>query len=171
MATPENASNDSPFWRFSLSFYALPDVAPACLKLQDEAGADVNLMLLLLFLADSCRQVTPGQIARLDGTIRVWREKTVITLRALRRQLKEDSNGLDAGIREGFRNQIKRVELEAERIEQYWLEREAGAMTFAIAASRAAAAEGNLGAYGAYLGRLPPAPLKIVLDAFTNTPL
>jgi uncharacterized protein (TIGR02444 family) len=39
---------DDPFWRFSLDLYGRPGVAPACLALQDEAGADVNLVLYLL---------------------------------------------------------------------------------------------------------------------------
>ena len=35
----------SRFWDFSLEIYAKPGVAQACLALQDECGADVNLLL------------------------------------------------------------------------------------------------------------------------------
>jgi uncharacterized protein (TIGR02444 family) len=171
MTTPENAADDSPFWRFSLRFYSLPDVAPACLMLQDEAGADVNLMLLLLFLAQSHRLVTSEDIARLDRMIRAWREEAVKPLRGLRRRLKQGIDSLPSAISEAFRNKIKQVELEAERIEQHWLEREAERRAFVTAPSRAEAARANLMAYGAYLGRFPKEPLKIVLDAFTDRPL
>jgi len=51
VSTLEQPREESPFWRFSLRFYSRPGVAAACLALQDEAGADVNLMLFLLFLA------------------------------------------------------------------------------------------------------------------------
>src|SRR6516162_7809580 len=43
------------FWRFSLTFYALPRVAPALLALQDLEGLDVNLMLFALWLGISGR--------------------------------------------------------------------------------------------------------------------
>ncbi len=161
---------DSPFWRFSLKFYALPEVAPACLRLQDEGGADVNLMLFLLFLAQSCRQVRAEDIQRLDSTVGPWREESVKPLRALRRKLKEGIDPIPTAATQFYRDHVKRLELEAERLEQSWLEREALGMMFAAAPSRQQAAETNLSLYAAYLGRLPELPLKIVLAAFTNAP-
>src|SRR5208282_5489661 len=76
--------NESPFWRFSLRFYALPGVAPACLVLQDEAKADVNLMLYLFFLATQKRALTRDEIASLDKMISSWRVEVVQPLRELR---------------------------------------------------------------------------------------
>jgi uncharacterized protein (TIGR02444 family) len=38
-------------WDFSLRIYGLPGIAPACLRCQDDAGADVNMILLLLWTA------------------------------------------------------------------------------------------------------------------------
>ena len=37
------------FWAHSLQVYAQPGVEPACLRLQDEAGLDPNLLLLALY--------------------------------------------------------------------------------------------------------------------------
>jgi len=170
MTAPDSAASDSPFWKFSLRFYELPGVAPACLVLQDEAGADINLMLLLLFLAQSRHEVTLADLAHLDGVIRVWREEAVKPLRTIRRQLKAGAHGIPAASTEALRNQVKRIELEAERIEQHTLERHAAGMTFRCAASRTAAADANLAAYGAYLGGLPEEARKIVFEAFTNAP-
>jgi uncharacterized protein (TIGR02444 family) len=169
-APAERPETDSPFWRFSLKFYALPEVAPACLRLQDEGGADVNLLLFLLFLAQSCRQVRAEDIHRLDSTVAPWREGAVEPLRALRRKLKEGIKPITTAASQFYRDHVKRLELEAERLEQSWLEREGRGMMFATAPSREAAAETNLSLYAAYLGRLPEAPLKIVLAAFTNAP-
>ena len=44
---------DSAFWRFSLELYARDGVPAACLALQDREGADVNLVLLALWLGES----------------------------------------------------------------------------------------------------------------------
>ena len=45
------------FWDYSLKTYNRPHVGKACLRLQEEAGADVNLVLLCLWLA--ARGVAP----------------------------------------------------------------------------------------------------------------
>ena len=44
-------------WAFSLQAYARPGAAPACLRCQDEAGADVNIVLFLLWHAARGRAV------------------------------------------------------------------------------------------------------------------
>jgi uncharacterized protein (TIGR02444 family) len=160
------SARDSAFWRFSLRFYALENVAPACIELQDKAGVDVNLMLFLLFLADDKRVVTAADVARLDSKISSWRTEVVMPLRDLRRKLKTGVGEIAPERSEAFRNLIKRVELESERLEQARLEHEAASL-LTKARSREAAAEANLAAYAAHLGSLPAAPVKIILDAFT----
>jgi len=162
------SSRDSAFWRFSLSFYALPEVASSCIELQDKAGVDVNLMLFLLFLANDNHTVTKDDVARLDAAIAPWRNDVVIPLRDLRRRLKGGIGSIPASESEGFRNMVKRVELEAERLEQSRLEREAAKFA-ATETSREAAAKINLAAYAAHLGQFPATPAKIILDAFTTS--
>lgn len=155
---------DSAFWRFSLQFYGLPDVAPACLVLQDEAGVDVNLLLFLLFLADQGRAVTKEDVARLDRAVAPWRSDVVEPLRAVRRRLKTGIGDTSPGKSEGLRNMVKKVELEAERLEQARLESELAAI--GEAAPREEAAKANLLAYSAHLGRLPEGPKTVLLQAF-----
>ena len=159
-------ANDSAFWRFSLRFYALPDVAPACLALQDEANVDVNLMLFLLFLAESGRAITRDDVARLDASIAPWRAEVVEPLRALRRRLKSGIGDVPKDASEGLRNMVKKIELEAERLEQGRLEN--AASTLGKPAPRSEAARANLAAYQAYLGSLPEAPKAIILKAFSD---
>jgi uncharacterized protein (TIGR02444 family) len=159
---------DSPFWRFSLRFYSRPSVAAACLVLQDEAGADVNLMLFLLFLADHKRQVTKDDIAQLDNAVRSWRDGVVKPLRALRRLLKTGIGEVPIAVSETFRGQIKRLELESEQIEQHVLEG-CGAAGIAISsASRDRIAETNLAAYGDHLGGFPAQAQASILAAFAE---
>ena len=118
MAETAPASAGSPFWRFSLQFYRLPGVAEACIKLQEEAGADVNLLLFLLWHGAQQRRVPAAEVARLDQRIAAWRERAVIPLRAIRRALKSPQGLVEAGTAEAFRTRIKAVELEAERLQQ-----------------------------------------------------
>jgi uncharacterized protein (TIGR02444 family) len=160
----ETSSSDSAFWRFSLRFYALPDVAPACLALQDEAGVDVNLLLLLLFLADQGRAVTRDEVAGLDASIAPWRTQVVEPLRALRRRLKTGVGDIAPSTSEGFRNMVKKIELEAERLEQGRLEGAAAGL--GKPADRLAASRANLAAYEAHLGGLPEGPRNVILAAF-----
>jgi uncharacterized protein (TIGR02444 family) len=164
------AGEESPFWRFSLRFYARPAISAACLVLQDEGGADVNLLLFLLFLAEHQRQVTKDDVARLDAAIRAWRDCVVKPLRELRRALKAGVGTIPVTVSEGFRGQIKRLELESEQIEQHMLERFDGASLGRPAASQAGAAEANLAAYGAYLGALPASAVATILSAFAAAP-
>jgi uncharacterized protein (TIGR02444 family) len=81
-------ARDATFWDFSLRFYPLPGVASACLRCQDEAGADVNLILFALWHAASGMRLQETDIATADAAIEPWREHVVRPLRTLRRALK-----------------------------------------------------------------------------------
>jgi uncharacterized protein (TIGR02444 family) len=161
--------NESPFWRFSLRFYALPGVAPACLTLQDEGKADVNLMLYLLFLATQKRALTRDDIASLDKTVSVWREEVIKPLRELRRRLKRGISDVDSRANDAFREHVKGIELESERIAHDTLARAAPPLSFrADAASPQDAAQASLDAYGKFLGHLPGEPVQTLLGAFAK---
>jgi uncharacterized protein (TIGR02444 family) len=120
MIMPETApsSSGSPFWRFSLQFYRLPGVAEACIELQEQGGADVNLLLFLLWHGAQQRALSTAQVDELEQKIAGWRDLTVIPLRAVRRALKSPPGLVEAGAAEAFRTRIKAVELEAERLQQ-----------------------------------------------------
>ena len=116
--TTTGASQGSPFWRFSLQFYRLPDVADACIALQEESGVDVNLLLLLLWQSTRRRTLSAADVAALEEKIAGWRDATVVPLRAVRRILKSPPGLVAPQAAEAFRNRIKAVELEAERLQQ-----------------------------------------------------
>lgn len=160
----------SPFWEFSLGFYAREGVAPACLQLQDEGGADVNLFLYLLFLADQRLLANGRDVATLDKSVAPWREQTVRPLREMRKRLKQETGAVPPAERDSFRNLVKKIELESERLQQLALEREGARLRLESAASRDEAAQSNIHAYSAYLGGLPDKAVKTVLMAFTLSP-
>ncbi len=148
MAETAPASSGSPFWRFSLRLYRAPGVAEACITLQEESGADVNLLLFLLWHGLQKRRVSADEVARLDQKTAAWRERAVIPLRAIRRALKSPQGLVEAGTAEAFRTRIKAVELEAERLQQeamYDLVRVS--LLGAPAPSVADAARANVAAY------------------------
>jgi uncharacterized protein (TIGR02444 family) len=145
-ATP--SASGSPFWRFSLRLYRLPGVAEACIKLQEDSGCDVNLLLFLLWHAGQGRRLATEEVERLDHDIAPWRDRTVVPLRAVRRALKSPPGLVEAGATEAFRTRIKAVELEAERLQQEAMyARVRDALLGEAAASVAQAARANVGAY------------------------
>jgi uncharacterized protein (TIGR02444 family) len=108
----------NPFWQFSLRLYRVPGVAPACLRLQDEAGADVNVLFFLLWNASRGARLSAADIAVVDRHVAPWREAAVKPLRAVRRSLKDDGVLQDAAAADAFRTRVKGLELEAERLQQ-----------------------------------------------------
>ena len=69
------------FWRFSLRFYRQPEVADACIALQEEAGVDVNVLMFLLWHATLARALSAAEVEELERRIGAWREMTVVPRR------------------------------------------------------------------------------------------
>jgi uncharacterized protein (TIGR02444 family) len=129
-------------WGFALRLYAAPGVGDACLKLQDESGVDVPLLLFSAWLTAHSVALSETELARIDGVVADWRNEVVKPLRAVRRRLK---NGPPPGATvdtDTLRNGVKGVELSSEKIELATLEAEGLAL---IAKARLGdAAERNL---------------------------
>jgi len=139
-------ASDNPFWDFSLVVYRKPGVAEACLYLQDDAGVDVNLLLFFCWLA-GVRDEALGEAEIRDILRRTtdWRDHVVRPLREVRRWMKGDVEGMPAGPVEALRSQVKRIELESERLQQD--------MLFALAAQAAAVQAATLQAATAQADR------------------
>jgi uncharacterized protein (TIGR02444 family) len=158
----------SPFWRFSLGFYRMPEVAENCIALQDQAGVDVNLLMFLLWNATQKRQASKADVENLERRIGEWRNAAVIPLREIRRRLRTPPAVIDPGTAEVFRNRIKAAELEAERLQQetmYGLAQSFGAP----ASSPADAALVSVASYQAICPKpFPPAAVERLLAAFAK---
>ena len=103
------------FWRFSLAIYASPGVAPACLRLQDERGKDVNVLLFCCWLGASGRgRLSTQALDDADKVVAPWRHGVVEHVRAARRAVK----ALAMPGYENLYSKAKAVELEAERLLQ-----------------------------------------------------
>ncbi len=168
-ATEAAPPGKSPFWRFSVKFYAEPGVAQACIDLQDQAGVDVNILFFLLWNATQNRALGDAEVADLERSIGAWRDMAVIPLRNIRRALKVPPPVMAPDVAEGFRTRIKAAELEAERLQQEAM--------YALALSgplgretpsKVAAARDSVAAYQALLRPFPAGPLDTLLAAFAK---
>jgi len=176
MAEPSSkpAATGSPFWRFSLGFYRRSGVADACITLQERSGVDVNLLLYLLWQASQGRAFAAEEVAALEEVIGPWRAATVIPLRMVRRALKEPPGLVARPAAEVFRNKIKAVELEAERLQQEAMYALAATMPLGRtlgrdAASPVEAARSNVAAYETMRAvAFPKAAVDTVLIAFAK---
>lgn len=112
-------SSQNSFWDFSLAVYRIPGVAAACLRLQDEAGVDVNLLLYVCWLG-TVRDRPLDEAALRDALAQTdaWRDRVVRPLREVRRWMKGRTEGLPSGAVESLRSDVKRIELAAERLQQ-----------------------------------------------------
>jgi uncharacterized protein (TIGR02444 family) len=158
----------SPFWRFSVKFYAVPGVAQACIELQDQARVDVNVLFFLLWNATQGRALNAADVTKVEEAIGPWREMTVVPIRNVRRALKSPPPVVAPDAAEGLRTRIKAVELEAERLQQEALYELAAAGLGRAEASHVQAAQDSVSSYQGVIGPFPPGPLETVLSAFAK---
>src|SRR5690606_3017000 len=110
---PSSPDQAGDLWTFATRAYAEPGVAEACLRLQDEAGADVCLLFAALWSA-ACGPglLGPEDLDALDDLVAPWREQVVRPLRQARRWMKAAGHDPDP-----LRDRIKAAELAAEERE------------------------------------------------------
>ena len=124
-------------------------MAPACLRLQDRDGLDVNIALFAIW-AGGARGVLPA--ATLDRALAHsarWREGVVGPLRQARRTLKAPDAPVEVSGAATLRTRVKAAELAAEKLQQFML---APLVEQAEGPPGRAAAEANLAAYFAAAG-------------------
>ncbi len=112
---------DTSLWDFSLQYYARPGVSSLCLRLQDEQGVNVNVLLWTLWLGYRGIRLEPLQLARALRKVHSWDQHYVLPLRQLRRRMKVEFDVTDTSV-EAVRTQIKQAELLAEKHLQQILE-------------------------------------------------
>jgi uncharacterized protein (TIGR02444 family) len=159
----------SPFWQFSIKFYAVPGVAEACIALQDHAKVDVNILFYLLWNATQGRAFNAADITEIERWIGPWRDMAVVPIRSIRRALKSPPEVIAPEAAESLRTRIKAVELEAERLQQEALYGLAETSRLGRPApSKMDAARDSISSYQGVIGPFPPEPLDTVLSAFAK---
>jgi uncharacterized protein (TIGR02444 family) len=131
------------FWAFSVALWGDPSLRAAALRLQDEAGLDVNLAFFCLYLGEVLgRGVDAAALDAASRAIRPWNQSVVQPLRTLRRHLAEAGEP-------AVRSAVGAAELEAERVAQARL---IAAVGESPGAPRAGAAAANLRLYAGSAG-------------------
>jgi uncharacterized protein (TIGR02444 family) len=119
---PSRGELEADSWAFALAIYARPGIAEACLILQNEAGVDVVMLLMVAFAAVRHRiLLTREEIKALDEACRPWREQIVWPLRAIRSGLKTGPLPAPSTETEQFRSKVKTLELAAEKAQNQLL--------------------------------------------------
>lgn len=105
----------SAFWDWAVAAYRDEAVRIACLDLQDAQGQNVPLLLWAAWCAASGRAPDEEALEAAVDTARNWQDHAIAPLRALRRTLKPRIPDMDDADRETVRDQVKALELDAER--------------------------------------------------------
>ena len=109
-----------PFWRFSLQVYGASGVPEACLALQDECGADVNLLLLCGWLGAQGRTLARRRLRQAMARVGAWQTEVIAPMRAARRAIK-CAPPTATELVPGLRKRVLALELELEYVEQQLL--------------------------------------------------
>lgn len=144
-------SIDISLWDFSLHYYACAGVSPLCLRLQDEYGVNVNVLLWALWLGYRGVRLEPALLAQALRKIHSWDQHYVLPLRQLRRRMKVEFGVADESI-EVVRTQIKQAELLAEKHLQQILQAQISIDTALVQVTAAALMADNLWLYLQPLG-------------------
>jgi len=101
----------NPFWDFSLKHYAKAAVQQQCLQLQEEAGANVNVVLFALWLAAEKRLFDHDLVLH-HAELLHWHDQVIVPMRQARCGVRQ------SGLSENLYETVKKSELDAERVEQ-----------------------------------------------------
>ncbi|NWG71446.1 MAG: TIGR02444 family protein [Parvularculaceae bacterium] len=112
----------SSFWDWSLRAYSRPGASESLLKLQDEFGLNVNILLWCCWCAQAGAAIPELGLRKAQDLVASWSHEVTEPLRAARRALKAPPKQADAAGAEALRASVKRVELDAEKLEQAMLE-------------------------------------------------
>ena len=114
-----NRTATDKFWDFSLEIYRFPGVADRLIALQDDYDADVNLVLFCCWCGQEGRLPLEATFfERADRNLGEWRREVIEVLRSLRREMKGGIRGISPETSEPIRGEVKRLELNAERVMQ-----------------------------------------------------
>ncbi|MGH7026461.1 TIGR02444 family protein [Brevundimonas sp.] len=105
----------SDLWTWAVTAYEAPGVAEACLSLQDHNEQNVPLLLWAAWVAVTGRRPDEETLEAACDAARAYDTVIVAQLRAVRRTLKAPIPDIDDDHREALRQQVKALELDAER--------------------------------------------------------
>ena len=103
-------------WDWAARAYGRPGVEGACLRLQDEYGQCVPLLLWRLWTLAEGRPVDEALAAQTAAAARAWDEAAVSPLRLVRRRLATAPPPVPDRVRLALKAELQAVELRAEKV-------------------------------------------------------
>lgn len=118
------------FWDYSVRVYGLPQVSGNCLRLQDEFGFDVNLLLFACWHGHTHGEFGADFLHEARIFSQLWSRNLVQPLRQTRRWMKSpveieallQTNESTLNSFKHLREQLKALELESEKLQENILE-------------------------------------------------
>jgi uncharacterized protein (TIGR02444 family) len=113
------------FWDFSVRTYRTEGVPEACLSLQNDYGADVNMLLYCGWVGGFYGRFDDALFSKASSFADKWADEVVRPLRSARTWMKQSGCFEEPMSTEecmGFREEIKSVEFAAEKMQQQVLE-------------------------------------------------
>lgn len=117
--------NIESFWDFSVRTYRSPGVPDACLSLQNDCGADVNMLLFCCWVGAFVGRFDQDLFNRACEFSTQWADEVVAPIRSARTWMKHTGCRLENVPTEdcmALRETIKSVEFESEKLQQEVLE-------------------------------------------------
>jgi uncharacterized protein (TIGR02444 family) len=103
-------------WAFSCNLYQQSVVKERCLFLQDEYGANVPVLLYCCWAGCYFPSLSSEQLANVQKVADLWSEQCIRPLRDIRRAMKTtDVTHSEQSSWQGIREQVKALELSAEK--------------------------------------------------------
>lgn len=113
---------ESPLWNYATQLYAQPEVEQTCLTLQDQQGADVDLLLLACWLGDQRLSLNPALLQALLEVSQPWQDKILGPMRKARQAIKQHIMLVPTDQLDQTRESMRNMELNAEHMEILALE-------------------------------------------------
>ena len=105
------------FWQDSNAEYQREGVKAACLWLQNEKGLNVNLLLLICWIAKQGVELSPNELEEILAAIANWHDQNISLIRQLRKAT-EAATWMDTTRKEQLKQKLLDSEITMERIEQ-----------------------------------------------------
>lgn len=109
------------FPEYSMALYGRGNVEASCLRLQDEYGLDVNVVLFCYWFGAHHGVIDAGLWQRIEAISGQWQSQLIRPLREARRWLKDPGFDPDLATME-LRERIKQDEITAELLQQQMMQ-------------------------------------------------
>ncbi|MDH5394037.1 MAG: TIGR02444 family protein [Gammaproteobacteria bacterium] len=113
---------DSELWDFSVNFYRLGSVEKACLRLQDQFGLNVNLVLFCHWLALKKQQVLKLEQWQLLVSAALPWDETITMLRKSRKLIGTTNIAWPSSFEKKTKDEVINIELNTEHMQQLAIE-------------------------------------------------